>query len=199
MKDFWNERYSQEEYAYGLEPNEYLKAKLADLTPGTLFLPGDGEGRNSVYAAQQGWTVDALDYSKAAQEKTLRLAQQHNVRVNHTVSDIADATFPPDTYDAVGLIYFHLPPELRAVAYPKMVSVLKPGGWLIVEVFSKEQLGRSSGGPKNEAMLFSLEIIQELFPDLTVHELTKTEVTLREGRYHEGDASVIRFLGQKQG
>lgn len=198
MKEMWNKRYSEEEYAYGLEPNEYLKAKLEELKPGKLFLPGEGEGRNAVYAAQQGWEVDALDYSPPGRTKTMALAKKHNVSIQYTVSDITDADLPEQTYDAIGLIYFHLPPDLRNSMFPKLATLLKPGGWLIIEVFSKDQLGRASGGPKMVDFLLTTETLRNHFPDFTIRELEQVKVTLREGRYHEGDASVVRMFAQRK-
>lgn len=65
MKDFWNERYSHEKLAYGAEPNEFFRNQLQHLRPGKLLVPAEGEGRNAVYAAQQGWQVTAFDFSEA--------------------------------------------------------------------------------------------------------------------------------------
>lgn len=69
MKEFWNGKYSSKEYIYGTEPNEYFKSALEKYRPGTILLPGDGEGRNAVYAAKKGWQVTAFDFSNAAKEK----------------------------------------------------------------------------------------------------------------------------------
>src|SRR5690625_7249446 len=62
-EEFWNERYAQDEYIYGEEPNEYLRKKLSILSPGKILFPADGEGRNSVYAALKGWDSEAFDIS----------------------------------------------------------------------------------------------------------------------------------------
>ena len=62
MKEFWNERYSQEAYAYGTEPNAFFKSRIDQLSPGKLLLPAEGEGRNAVYAATKGFEVSAYDW-----------------------------------------------------------------------------------------------------------------------------------------
>jgi hypothetical protein len=63
MKDFWNERYGWDESAYGEQPNEYFKKQLAQLEPGEILMPAEGEGRNAVHAAKSGWHVKAFDTS----------------------------------------------------------------------------------------------------------------------------------------
>jgi hypothetical protein len=63
MLNPWDERYNLPEYIYGTEPNQFLKNFIQKNKPGKILLPGDGEGRNSVYAAQSGWKVYAFDSS----------------------------------------------------------------------------------------------------------------------------------------
>jgi hypothetical protein len=63
MNNFWDERYADEEYVYGTTPNQYFKQELEKLTPGKILLPGEGEGRNAVFAATQGWKVTARSKS----------------------------------------------------------------------------------------------------------------------------------------
>lgn len=76
MSQFWNERYSQAEYVYGETPNVFFAAQLDKLSAGTIILPCEGEGRNAVYAASQGWEVKAFDASEAGQKKALLLAEK---------------------------------------------------------------------------------------------------------------------------
>lgn len=76
MQDFWNERYNREEYVYGEAPNEYFRQQLQTLTPGSILMPLEGEGRNGVYAAGLGWQVDAFDMSTEGKRKALQLAKK---------------------------------------------------------------------------------------------------------------------------
>ncbi|HRP00579.1 MAG TPA: hypothetical protein PLN54_14190, partial [Flavobacteriales bacterium] len=64
MKEFWDERYGAEEYAYGTAPNAWFAEQLKGLMPGSLLLPAEGEGRNAVPAARLGWKVTAFDLSE---------------------------------------------------------------------------------------------------------------------------------------
>ncbi len=87
MKEFWNDRYSSEEFIYGKEPNKFFKSEIDKLLPGKLLLPCEGEGRNAVYAAKLNWTVDAFDQSEKGKEKCEALADENNVSINYTVAD----------------------------------------------------------------------------------------------------------------
>lgn len=54
MKEFWNDRYGQLEFAYGIEPNVFFKQELDELKEGTILLPAEGEGRNAISTAKKG-------------------------------------------------------------------------------------------------------------------------------------------------
>lgn len=197
MNSFWNKRYSQEEYAYGKMPNEFFKTELDKLKPGKLLLLGEGEGRNAVYAAKLGWQVDAFDFSEAAKVKALKLAEENKVSLNYTVQDLLDININEKTYDAIGIIYLHLHGKLRDKMHTLAVKTLRPNGKLIMELFSKEQIGKTSGGPKELELLYSLPEIENNFNILKFDHIEITEVVLNEGSFHSGEASVIRLLGTK--
>ena len=111
-KEFWNQRYGANENVYGYEPNEFFKEQIDKLTPGTLLLPADGEGRNGVYAATKGWDVTAFDFSEVARNKALEFAGKMNVEIDYTVADINSYPFPRQ-FDVIALIYIHLDPPTR--------------------------------------------------------------------------------------
>jgi len=196
MKDIWNSRYSDPEFIYGIEPNAYLKNFLENSIKGNILLPADGEGRNSVFAAKIGWQVDAFDYSESAQDKAFLLAQKNDVSINYAVSDILEFK-PSKNYDLIAIIYLHLIPEIRSVFFQRIGSWLKPGGHIILEAFSKNQLKNSSGGPKDINLLYDLEEIKDDFHHLKIKELRETEIILNEGLLHQGKANVIRLIAQK--
>ncbi|MBU2940450.1 class I SAM-dependent methyltransferase [Lacinutrix sp. C3R15] len=196
MKDFWNERYANEEFAYGTEPNVFFKQQLDKLKPGKLLLPAEGEGRNAVYAAAQGWEVTAFDMSVKGKEKALQLAKLKGVAITYEVVGVEE--FKTDEkFDAIGLSFVHFPVEIRKKAHQNLLPFLKVGGEVVLEGFAKAQLGNASGGPKKESMLFSIEEIKEDFSALEVKLLQENTIELSEGNYHKGKAEVIRFLGVK--
>lgn len=197
MNDFWDNRYSSEESVYGTDPNEFFKSEIDKLPTGKLLTLAEGEGRNGIYAASIGWEVDAVDFSKVAKKKALKLASEKNVKIHYTVSDLADFFPPENTYDVVSVIFMHLNPGLSKKVHKRAKDSLKKGGKIILEVYHKEQLGRNSGGPQDSDMLYSMEQIQENFRGLKTERLTKEVIDLYESKFHYGEAVVIRFVGVK--
>lgn len=198
MKDFWNNRYAQEEYAYGTLPNGYFQAQLDLLQPGKLLLPAEGEGRNAVYAAGTGWVVDAFDYSESGRNKALALARQRNVSIRYDLIEVEHYICEDPSYSAAALIFAHLPPPMRRKLHAEVEKCLIPGGHLILEAFSPKQLPLTSGGPKKVDMLYTAEMLREDFQQLQILDLSEKRVHLTEGPYHTGDAEVVRLLARKK-
>jgi SAM-dependent methyltransferase len=160
---------------------------------------GEGEGRNAVYASKLGWQVDALDSSTTAKEKAIRLAEQNHVTINYQVGNIFSYDFPKYAYDAVGIIFLHVNESEKEseVLSRNVINALNKNGRIILELFSKNQLGKKSGGPQDLSMLCSIEQIQKNFSTLKHEILREENVLLSEGAFHQGEASVIRFVGIK--
>lgn len=194
--DFWNERFGNEEFIYGTEPNQFFKEQLDKLKPGKILLPAEGEGRNAVYAATQGWEVTAFDISERGKEKALQLSEQYKVIINYEVTSVLDYASQKQ-FDVIAFCYTHFPVEIRKVAHKQMLQLLKKGGNIIFEAFAKSQLGNSSGGPKNKEMLFSIDEIKQEFKGLDFKILEEKTIELSEGEFHKGKAEVIRFVGVK--
>ena len=197
MNEFWNTRYSQEEYVYGTNPNTFFKEQIDKLEPGRLLMLGEGEGRNAVYAAKLGWHVDAVDFSEEAKKKALLLAEKNSVSINYALSSLEDYIPQKSFYDAVGLIFIHLNNSLSKRVHAKCIDALKPGGKIILEAFEKEQLQYKSGGPQNPDLLYTVEDIQTNFNVLKTEHLIKQIVNINEGSYHSGEAVVIKYTGIK--
>lgn len=200
--DFWNRRYCQQEFAYGITPNLYLKEKLVGISAGKILFPADGEGRNSVFAAKLGWQTEAFDSSSEGKRKADLLAKDNGVSINYIVSDIENINYLDNTFDAIALIYTHFSSEQRRIYHRKLAANLKNGGMLILEVFSKAHLAYQKlypnvGGPKNIDLLYDLEELKTDFEGFDFFEQMETETTLSEGSCHVGKASVIRILARK--
>lgn len=195
---FWEERFSTEEYIYGTEPNLFFKEEINKISPpGLLLLPGEGEGRNAVYAANLGWKVDAFDQSTVAILKAEKLAKEKNVKINYSNVDLEVFTPHNNIYDCAALIFIHLPTQFRTTFHKKVIDATKPGAKIILELFSKNQFGKSSGGPQDLEMLSSVEEIKNDFQGLKTILLKEEKIDLAEGEKHSGEASVIRFVGEK--
>lgn len=197
MNSFWDKRYDTEQYVYGKDPNSFFAAQLERSAPGTLLLPGEGEGRNAVYASTMGWAVDAFDQSSTAREKALKYASEKMVQISYNVCQLEDFMFKPNHYDLAALIYFHTDAGSRKYLHEKICESLKPGGILILEAFHKEQLNNNTGGPKSLDMLFDEEELSLDFAPFNTLLLEKQEIILNEGPFHQGEATVIRYTGKK--
>lgn len=197
MNEFWNSRYADAEYAYGTEPNEFLKQYLADRPTGSILLPAEGEGRNAVYAAKLGWEVHAFDLSTEGKRKALELAEKNGVTIHYDITDFEGFTTDVQ-FDVVAFIYTHLDPKTRRDSYRRMLQFLKPGGQMVLELFTPDQLGKPSGGPKQADWLVTQAELSDTFSDLQIDLLQETDTILHEGQYHEGAASVVRLVGRKK-
>jgi SAM-dependent methyltransferase len=197
MQKFWEQKFADEQYKYGKEPNDFFRQTLDSLLPGKILLPGEGEGRNAVYAARRGWNVDAVDFTNNGKDKALRLAKEQNVNINYYVEDITDCTPKKEHYDAVSLIFLHLPQEATKKLYQKLTRSLKPGGMFFFQLYSKEQINFQTGGPKSPEMLYNIDELKNYLKDMKTIVLNKHERLIHEGDMHFGKASVIDYVGKK--
>lgn len=199
----WDDRYSNEEFAYGTAPNKYLQEQIEKLEPGSILFPAEGEGRNAVFAAKLGWKVTAFDISEEGKNKALKLAEANNVTIEYQVGELETLHYQPEQFDAIALIYAHFPAEIKSSIHKTLETYLRKGGITIFEAFSKKHLeylalNEKVGGPKDIESLFSIEEIQADFPNYEIIELEEKEIELSEGLFHNGKGSVIRFVGRKK-
>lgn len=202
MDKKWNDRYKEEAFAYGKEPNQFFKQQLLKLKVGSLLMPADGEGRNGVFAARKGWQVTSCDLSVEGKVKATKLAEANGVSLEYIVGDLEELHFEKEIFDTIGLIYAHFSAEKKSKLHKKLDTLLKPGGIIILEAFSKNHLHFNRhdpkiGGPKNIDMLYSEEEVRADFKNYEFLQLAEKEIRLNEGKYHIGTGSVIRFIGRK--
>ncbi len=194
---FWNERYGEADFAYGTAPNAWLAAQ-ADRLPasGRALVPGDGEGRNGVWLAEQGLDVLALDLSAVSLARARRLAAERGVDIETERADLTAWAWPEAAFDVVASVFLHLAPEVRPRLHGAMLGALRPGGLLVVEAFRPAQLVHRdvSGGPPQGALLYAADTLRADFAGAEVLHLEETETVLREGAYHDGRAAVVRGL-----
>jgi SAM-dependent methyltransferase len=197
--NFWDQRFAEPGFKYGTEPNAFLVEAARRLAPASVVLvPGDGEGRNGVWLAEQGHAVTSVDNSSVGLQKAQTLAAERGVTLTTALVDLADWSPQPGSVDAVVLIYVHLPGSIRLRAHRALAQWLKPGGWLILEAFHPQQLQHASGGPKDVDMLYTPEQLTAEFDGLLKPALAwQGETTLAEGPGHQGLAHVTRWLGQR--
>ncbi|MCB0744300.1 MAG: class I SAM-dependent methyltransferase [Ignavibacteriales bacterium] len=198
MKQKWNDRYSSEEYFFGKEPNDFFKEEIDKISHGKALFIGDGEGRNSIYAAKLGWQVDSIDVSEVGKSKAEKLAEENKVKINYIIADALEFNYPKEAYDLVAVIYFHADEELREQFHKHIYDALKPNGKLIYLVYDKDHLKLNTNGPSSLNLLYSLENIVEDFIDLDF-ELLKKEKISRVKNGIQQESIIIKFVGKKLG
>lgn len=198
--NFWDQHYAAPGYKYGTQPNRYLVEHAHLFAPGSrVLLPGDGEGRNSVWLAQQGHHPHAVDSSAVGLTKAQTLATERGVHIDTTQADLAHWVPEPETYDAVVLVYLHLPEHLRTQVLRHLAQALKPGGLWLAEAFHPQQLRYTSGGPKDLSMLYTPELLATDTDVWLAHEhLWHGNTELDEGPGHQGLAHVTRHHARRR-
>lgn len=197
--NFWDRQYSAVEgYKYGTRPNAFLMAEAHRLPPhARVLVPGDGEGRNGVWLASQGHEVLTVDISEVGVARSRALAAESGVHVDTLVADLKTWAPPPGAFDAVVLMYLHMPAAMRTAVHRNVAAALRSGGLLLLEAFHPTQLGRASGGPKEIDLLYALDDIRADFKE-AIEEMSgeELEVLLDEGPGHQGMAMVTRYRGR---
>ncbi|MBU4181356.1 MAG: class I SAM-dependent methyltransferase [Gammaproteobacteria bacterium] len=195
--NFWDQNFSVAGFKYGTAPNAFLVGQAHRLKRGSeVLVPGDGEGRNGVWLAQQGHRVTAMDGSAVGLQKAQTLAMERDVALQTALGDLADWAPAPASFDAVVLTFVHLPPAIRAGAHRRLAAGLRPGGLLILESFHPQQLQHRSGGPKDVSMLYTPASLRDDFAGLDEVLSWHGETMLDEGPGHQGLAHVTRWIGQ---
>ncbi|MBE7446998.1 MAG: methyltransferase domain-containing protein [Planctomycetia bacterium] len=162
-KVFWNKKYETEAYIFGKEPVEFLKEHVGILPKGKALEIAMGEGRNAVFLAKNGFEVDGCDISEVAIKKAHALARENDVTVHTFVADMETYPLPKNTYDVVACFYY-----LQRDLVPRMKDALKPGGMIIYETFTIENLERGFKGPGNKEYLLKSNELLNLFKDLKI-------------------------------
>lgn len=152
----WDERYSQAEYVYGKNPNDFLVAVVEQIPQGRVLCLAEGEGRNAVYLAQQGCQVTAVDASAVGLEKARKLAAERSVEIETIVADLSDFSIQPNAWDAIVSIFCHLPPIVRAKVHRQVVAGLRPRGVFVLEAYTPRQLDFKTGGPPQADLMMTL-------------------------------------------
>jgi SAM-dependent methyltransferase len=196
-ESFWNTRYAGDDYLYGTEPNTFLMEHCGDLHGPVLSL-SEGEGRNAVFLASRGLEVIGTDISSVALEKAKKLAQSRGVKIKTVVADLASYEPEGNYYGSVVSIFAHLPSKIRNRIYPLIEHSLKPGGILLLEAYSENQLSRETGGPKDVDMLMTVDKLRREFPNLEPIILREVERNIAEGGAHSGMGSVVQFIARKK-
>jgi cyclopropane fatty-acyl-phospholipid synthase-like methyltransferase len=196
----WNLRFAEPDYIFGTAPNRFLASKKDLFRKGERALcVADGEGRNSVWLAEQGLEVDAFDVSPLAVEKARRLAAERGVQARHEVASVDDWRWPQAAYDVVAATFVQFAgPAMRERMFERMKQALKPGGLLLIEGYTPKQLEYRTGGPSRVENLYTEALLREAFRELEILELREYEAELEEGWRHAGRSALIDLAARAQ-
>jgi len=193
----WNHRYAVEHYVYGTEPNDFLNANIAGLPKGRALCLGDGEGRNSVWLAGQGYDVTAVDISSVGLEKGRKLAKERGVVVSFVEADLAELEIGADAWDLIVSIFVPASVALRKSLHTRSIKALRPGGVFLIETYHPNQAGRDTGGGPDASTMATKEDLREDFAGFEVQHLAELERDVLEGTFHTGLGSVVQAIIRK--
>jgi len=200
-EQFWSERFRNagEDYLFGTAPTRFLALHEFLLGQGlTALSVADGEGRNSVWLAEQGLQVTAVEISAVAVEKARKLAAGRGAWVDFQVADLLAWEWPEAAYDLVVAVFIQFAnPAERERVFAGMVKALKPGGRLLLHGYTPKQLEYRTGGPSAVENLYTPEMLRQAFAGLEIEELREYEVELAEGLAHRGQSALIDLVARK--
>ena len=201
----WNARYRDagDEYLFGIEPNRFLARRAYLFEDGhTALSIADGEGRNSVWLAEQGLKVTAVEISPVAVEKARKLAAGRGVEVNFIVADLLAPHWPPtameNSFDwVVGIFIQFATASERAHQFAAMKRATRAGGRILLHGYTPRQLEYKTGGPSQIKQLYTQELLRAAFSDWTIEQMAEYDDDIAEGSGHRGHSALIGMVARK--
>jgi SAM-dependent methyltransferase len=194
---FWDQRYSNDEYAFGTEANDFLRDVAEHLAVSDTLVLGDGEGRNGVFLAQLGHRVTTIDLSPIGVDKSRRLAAERGVSIDARVADLATFDMGSEAWDSIVSIFCHVPSSVRVAEYASIRRALRPGGRFVVESYNSANIGRGVGGPQDADLTVELSELETEFAGWNLEIHRAVERPIKEGPLHDGLSSVVQFVAVK--
>ena len=198
----WNERYNEAKYIFGIEPNDFLRDNFSKIPiGGSVLCLAEGEGRNAVFLAQQGYQVTAMDMSEVGLNKALRLSQDRGVDIITQVADLADYDFGEAQWDGIVSIWAHLPKAVRQRVHAQIAPALTPNGVFILEAYTEQQLNMNAvGGPPatQKERFGSLAVLRSELAELEEIMGIEKQRMISEGKRHQGLSAVVQFIAKKK-
>ncbi|NBN90760.1 MAG: class I SAM-dependent methyltransferase [Actinobacteria bacterium] len=193
----WDDRYSEEGFAFGEDPNDFLVEVEPTLAKGDTLMLGDGDGRNGVWVAQQGHRVVSVDLSAVGASKAKQLAAQRGTTINAHVGDLDTFALGAEAWDNIVSIFCHVPSDVRRRLHDKVKVALRPGGRFVLESYNAANIGRGVGGPQSTDLTVELDEIEADFAGWTLEVHRAIDRNIVEGKYHDGHSSTVQFVAVK--
>ncbi len=198
-RNFWNHRFAADSYVFGTEPSVFLQENVQYIpTNARVLMPGDGEGRNSIFLAKLGCSVVATDIAEEGIAKAQKLARSAGVTAEFLHVDLQGWQWPTETFDAVVAIFIQFaPPEFRDEIFAGMKQAVRPGGLVFLHGYTPKQLEYRTGGPPSRDHLYTHELLHNAFADWEIVRLETYERTLDEGAGHRGQSALIDLIARR--
>ena len=171
---YWDAKFDTDDYIYTTVVNrfvkEYCEPLIAKQPQGKMIDLAGGEGRNAVWFSEQGWQSENIDWSKKALSKSLKLAEERGVSDLH-FAHIADATGFESVLTPVDIgvvAYLQVPEQDLADALDTLVENVRKGGHILGVWHARENLADGYGGPRDSAVLPSVESLAKICAKLPV-------------------------------
>lgn len=193
----WDQRYNTDEYVYGEAANDFLISRASCLSPGNALCLAEGEGRNAVWLAEQGFTVTAVDSSATGLEKAAKLAASRNVSIELIHKDLAEFQIEADRWDLIVSIFAHTPANIRAAVHQHIAAKLRTGGLFILEAYRVEQLDYKTGGPPVADLMMDMKSLKSELIGLEFLHAKEVVREINEGKLHHGEGAVVQIVARK--
>ncbi len=197
-RDLWEQRFAEDRYFFGTEPNAFVAATVARLPRGRALCLAEGEGRNAVHLAEAGYEVSSVDLTQAGVAKTRRLAAERGVEVDAQVGDLATFDLGAEAWDLVVSSFAHVPPAVRRRVHAQLATALRPGGALVLEAYTPDQIGRGTGGPPVPELTMTLAALREELAGLDLVHAAELERPVLEGNGHTGLGAVVQVIAVRR-
>lgn len=199
QENMWDKRYEMDDYAYGVLPNDFLKANANTLIKGGKVLSlAEGEGRNAVFLAKQGFDVTAVDSSKVGLKKAEALAKANGVEIDYIFADLNDFDFGKNKWDAIVSIFGPLSSKERIDVFAKAKRGLKANGSMLIEAYTPEQIGHNTGGGSDVDTMVTIQQARNELAGLEFNLLQEVERDIKEGTFHHGLSAVVQIIATKK-
>lgn len=193
----WDARYSEDGFAYGTEPNDFVAEHAHRIPSGPVLCLAEGEGRNAVAVAHLGHPVTAVDLSAVGLAKAEALARSQGVQITVQQADLAEYDPGHNQWAGIVSVWCHVPPPVRRALHKKVVAALKPGGVLLLEAYTPDQVGRGTGGPPVAGPMMTAAGLEDELAGLDLEICREVEREVSEGKYHQGHSATVQVLATK--
>ena len=193
----WDEKYDSEEYIYGKQANTFLQENSDALPPGKILCLAEGEGRNAVFLSKKGYRVTAVDASEVGLTKARKLADENDCTIEFIHADLGSFDLGTEKWDGIVSIFCHVPLDIRQRLHANLAAALKEDGVLLLEAYTPAQLAHGTGGPPDEELMMSADLLREELVGINFSLLQELEREVVEGSFHSGTGAVVQAIGAR--